>query len=195
MFSEQWRNEFTEVYNKMMDVYSKMMDAYSTNDQAKVKVAEHEKTMHELMLKEQGAVRALLTTRGVLTDVDAAVEELSFNASRIHSLKILYERGIHLDPSFYMMGWVLSHEDLFKFRQGLSGTFRGIALQGGALSARVSEFLQWMGDGLRQNNAVHFYDILQNYCYRQPWNLLAVREDDYWILFFYACAHAIFVRA
>jgi hypothetical protein len=186
MFSEQWRERFTEVYNEMMR-------AYSTKDHAKV--AEHEKTMLELMLKEQGAVRELLRTRGVLTDVDAAVKELSENASRIHSLKIFHERDIHLDPSFYMLGWVLSHEDLFKFRQGLSGTFRGIALQGGALSARVSEFLQWMGDGLRQNNAVHFYDILQNYCYRQPWNLLAVREDDYWILFFYACAHAIFVRA
>jgi len=187
MFSEQWRERFTEVYNEMMR-------AYSNNDQAKV--AEHEKTMLELMLEEKGAVRELLRNRGVPEkDVDAAVEELSFNASRIHSLKIFYERGIHLDPSFYMMGWVLSHEDLFKFRQGKSDTLRGIALQGGALSARVSEFLQWMGDGLRQNNAVHFYDILQNYCYRQPWNLLAVREDDYWILFFYAFAHAMFVRA
>jgi hypothetical protein len=56
MFSEQWRERFTEVYNEMMR-------AYSTNDQAKVK--EHESTMLELMLEEQGAVRELLRTRGV----------------------------------------------------------------------------------------------------------------------------------
>jgi hypothetical protein len=185
MFSEQWRERFTEVYNEMMR-------AYSTKDRAKVE--EHESTMLELMLEEQGAVRALLTTRGVLTDVDAAVEELSENASRIHSLKIFYERGIHLDPSFYMRGWVLSQADLYLFqRNPRDSTLRHLANNGRSNPNEPTlEFLHWAWEQLQQKDATNLFCIIENFYCNQPWKLMALSEQEYWVLFFYAFAHAVY---
>jgi hypothetical protein len=187
MFSEQWRERFTEVYNEMMD-------AYSTNDQAKVE--EHESTMHKLMLGELGAVRALLTTRDVLTDVDAAVEELSFNASRIHSLKIFYERGIHLDPSFYMLGWVLNQADLYLFRRNPRDiTFRHLAYNGRRNPNEPTlEFLHLAWEQLQQKDATNLFCIIENFYCNQPWKLMALSEQEYWVLFFYAFAHAVYAE-
>jgi len=188
MFSEQWRNKFTAVYNKMMD-------AYSTKDHAKV--AEHEKTMHELMLKEQGAVRELLRTRSVpKADVDAAVEELSENASRIHNLKIFYERGIHLDPSFYMRGWVLSQADLYLFqRNPRDSTLRHLANNGRSNPNKPTlEFLHWAWEQLQQKNATNLFCIIENFYCNQPWKLMALSEQEYWVLFFYAFAHAVYAE-
>ena len=188
MFSEQWRKQFTEVYNKMMD-------AYSTNVQAKV--AEHESTMLELMLDEQGAVRARLTTRGVLeADVDAAVKELSENASRIHSLKIFHERGIHLDPSFYMRGWVLSQADLYLFqRNPRDSTLRHLANNGRSNPNKPTlEFLHWAWEQLQQKNATNLFCIIENFYRNQPWKLMALSEQEYWVLFFYAFAHAVYAE-
>jgi hypothetical protein len=185
MFSEHWRERFTEVYNEMMR-------AYRTKDRAKVE--EHERTMLGLMLEEQGAVRALLTTRGVLTDVDAAVEELSFNASRIHSLKIFYERGIHLDPSFYMRGWVLSQADLYLFqRNPRDSTLRHLANNGRSNpNKRTLEFLHWAWEQLQQKDATNLFCIIENFYCNQPWKLMALSEQEYWVLFFYAFAHAVY---
>ena len=185
MFSEQWRERFTEVYNEMMD-------AYSTNDQAKVE--EHESTMHKLMLGELGAVRALLTTRDVLTDVDAAVEELSFNASRIHNLKIFYERGIHLDPSFYMLGWVLNQADLYLFRRNPKDiTFRHLAYNG---RRNPNDNILWIlhraWEQLQKKDATNLFCIIENFYCNQPWKLMALSEQEYWVLFFYAFTHAVY---
>ena len=188
MFSEQWRKQFTEVYNKMMD-------AYSTNVQAKV--AEHESTMLELMLDEQGAVRARLTTRGVLeADVDAAVKELSENASRIHSLKIFHERGIHLDPSFYMRGWVLSQADLYLFqRNPRDSTLRHLANNGRRNPNKPTlEFLHWAWEQLQQKDATNLFCIIENFYRNQTWKLMALSEQEYWVLFFYALAHVVYAE-
>jgi len=187
MFSEQWRKRFTEVYNEMMD-------AYSTNDQAKVE--EHERTMLKLMLDQLGAVRALLTTRGIKADVDAAVEELSFNASRIHSLKIFYERGIHLDPSFYMLGWVLNQADLYLFRRNPRDiTFRHLAYNGRRNPNKPTlEFLHWAWEQLQQKDATNLFCIIENFYCNQPWKLMALTEQEYWVLFFYAFAHVVYAE-
>jgi hypothetical protein len=183
MFSEQWRERFTEVYNEMMR-------AYSNNDQAKVE--EHERTMLELMLEEQGAVRELLKTRDV--DVDAAVKELSENASRIHNLKIFYERGIHLDPSFYMLGWVLNQADLYLFRRNpRDSTLRHLANNG---RRNPNDNILWIlhraWKQLRQKDATNLFCIIENFYCNQPWKLMALSEQEYWVLFFYAFAHAVY---
>jgi hypothetical protein len=188
MFSEQWRNKFTEVYNEMMD-------AYSTNVQAKVE--EHERTMLTLMLGEQGAVRALLTTRGVPEkDVDAAVKELSENASRIHSLKIFHERGIHLDPSFYMRGWVLSQADLYLFERNRRDiTLRHLANNGCRNpNDDTLKFLKWAWEQLQQKDATNLFCIIENFYCNQPWKLIALSEQEYWVLFFYAFAHVVYAE-
>jgi hypothetical protein len=159
MFSEHWRERFTEVYNEMMR-------AYRTKDRAKVE--EHERTMLGLMLEEQGAVRELLITRGVPEeDVGAAVKELSENASRIHSLKIFYERDIHLDPSFYMRGWVLSQADLYLFqRNPRDSTLRHLANNGRSNPNEPTlEFLHWAWEQLQQKDATNLFCIIENfYC-------------------------------
>ena len=186
MFSEQWRNKFTEVYNKMMD-------AYNADDHEKV--AELEREMFDLMRLELDAARAYVATRDIPeTDVDAVVEQLLMNASRIHNLKIFYERGIHLDPSFYMLGWVLYQADLYLFESNRRDfTLRHLANNGRRNpNKRTLEFLQWAWEQLQQKDATNLFCIIENFYRNQPWKLMALSEQEYWVLFFYAFAHAVY---
>jgi membrane associated rhomboid family serine protease len=129
-------------------------------------------------------------------DVDAAVEELSFNASRIHNLKIFYERGIHLDPSFYMLGWVLSQADLYLFqRNPRDSTLRHLANNGRSNPNEPTlEFLHWAWEQLQQKDATNLFCIIENFYCNQPWKLMALTEQEYWVLFFYAFAHAVYAE-
>jgi hypothetical protein len=186
MFSEQWRKRFTEVYNEMMD-------AYNAGDHEKV--AELEREMFDLMRLELDAVRAYVATRGIPeTDVDAVVEQLLMNASRIHNLKIFYERGIHLDPSFYMLGWVLNQADLYLFQRNPRDiTFRHLAYNGRRNPNKPTlELLHWAWEQLQQKDATNLFCIIENFYCNQPWKLMALSEQEYWVLFFYALAHVVY---
>jgi len=176
MFPNGWRQEFNNRYNAMTQC----------EDEAQIARLEYE--LQKLMRQVENVIRDHLRRRSV---PETKMEQLLNDASRWQSLRVFHERGIPLEPDFYMLGWVLLYEDL---HQGSSSVFRGLARQGGILSEWVSQFLEWMEKGLQLNNALHLYYILENYYQPQPWNLLCVQEDDYWVLFFYACAHAVYTR-
>jgi hypothetical protein len=186
MFSEQWRQQFIAVYNEMIG-------AYNANDHKKV--AELERKMLDLMRREKDLIRACVATKGVPeADVDAVVEQLLVNASRIQTLKVFHERGIHIDPNFYMLGWVLFQADLYRFQRNPQDiNLIHLAHNGRTIpNQKTCEFLEMTLQELQRKNAAHLYDVLEHFYSNQPWKLKALSEQDYWVLFFYAFAHAFY---
>jgi hypothetical protein len=186
MFSEQWRQQFIAVYNEMIG-------AYNANDHKKV--AELERKMLDLMRREKDLIRARVATKDVPeADVDAVVEELLVNASRIQTLKVFHERGIHIDPNFYMLGWVLFQADLYRFQRNPQDiNLIHLAHNGRTIpNPKTCEFLEMTLQELQRKNAAHLYDVLEHFYSNQPWKLKALSEQDYWVLFFYAFAHAFY---
>jgi len=117
MFPDSWRQQFHELYNEMRQC----------GDETQIR--DLEQKLQKLMRQVENVIGDHLRKRRV---PETEKEQLLENASRWQSLRVFHERGIPLEPDFYMLGWVLLYEDLYK---GLSGAFRGLARQGGILRA------------------------------------------------------------